>query len=448
MTKTQSPAASKAEYKRMMQKPIPGLLLSLALPTMGSMLITSIYNLADTFFVARLGVEASGAVGITFSLMALIQAAGFTLGMGGGSLISLRLGKRQVHEAGQIAGASFYLSLLCGLLIASIAFWREPFLRLLGASETILPHAVSYSLYIFIAAPFLTGSLCLSHLLRAEGKTARALLGIAVGGFLNILLDPLLLQPLGIQGIALATLLSQAACFAVLLSAFLTGKSSLSLRFSGFRFSGRIFLTGFPSLLRQGLAAASAILLNRCASLYGDAVVTAMSIAGKIFMIVFTLMLGYGQGLQPLIGFNYAQHNTQRIRRAFHFCLWTGTAALTLLGALIFWQAPALIRLFMDEAEVVRIASLSLRAGALTMPLLPACTIANLSFQSVNRPVISSFLAGARQGLFFLPLILLLPGLWGVQLAQAFADAATFLLSVPFLIYFLRKAVDKKPSKV
>ena len=207
MTKTQRPAASKTEYKRMMQKPIPALLLSLALPTMGSMLVTSIYNLADTFFVAQLGVEASGAVGITFSLMALIQAAGFTLGMGGGSLISLRLGKRQVREAGQIAGASFYLSLLCGLLIASIAFWREPFLRLLGASDTILPHAVSYSLYIFIAAPFLTGSLCLSHLLRAEGKTARALCGIAIGGFLNIALDPLLLRPLGIQGIALATLL-------------------------------------------------------------------------------------------------------------------------------------------------------------------------------------------------------------------------------------------------
>lgn len=439
--------SGKAAYRRMMQKPIPALLLSLSLPTMAGMLITSIYHLADTFFVAQLGVEASGAVGITFSLMALIQAVGFTLGMGGGSLISLRLGKRQAKEASLIASTSFFLSLLCGLLITAILFFQEPFLRLLGASETILPHAVSYSLYIFIAAPFLTGALCLSHLLRAEGQTASALKGIAAGGLLNILLDPLLMNPLGIQGIALATLISQIVCFLILLSTFLTGKSALSLKPSGLYAPWRIVLTGFPSLLRQGLVAASAILLNRRAGLYGDQAITAMSIANKIFMILFTLMLGYGQGLQPLIGFNYAQHNTRRIRHAFHFCLWTGTAMLSLFGALIFWQAPALIRLFMDDAEVIQIASFALRAGALTMPLLPACTIANLSFQAINRPFLASFLAGARQGLFFLPLILWLPELWGVQLAQPLADAATFVLSVPFLIYFLRKAVDKKSAK-
>lgn len=449
---SQNSIPSRSEYKRMMQWPIPGLLLSLALPTMGSMLVTSIYNLADTFFVARLGVEATGAVGVTFSLMALIQAIGFTLGMGGGSLISLQLGKRQNQQANQIAATSFYLSLLFGLFVTVILFWRTSFLRLLGASESILPYAAEYSVYIFIAAPLLTGSLCLSHLLRAEGKTAAALKGIAVGGALNITLDPILISPLGIQGVALATLISQGICFLILLFTFLTKRSSLSLKplspRAALPLSGHILLNGFPSLLRQGLAAVSAILLNRHASLYGDAAVTAISIAGKIFMIVFTLMLGYAQGLQPLIGFNFAHKNTKRVRQAARFCLVTGTAALALIGGLLFWLAPQVVKLFMDDAEVVQIAAYSLRASALTMPLLPACTIANLGFQSVKRPVISSFLAGARQGLFFVPLILVLPGLWGVQVAQALADAATFLLSMPFLVYFFRKAVDNDGAKV
>ena len=447
-----SPSSS-AEHDRMMHAPIPRLLLSLALPAMASMLITSAASLMDSLTVSSLGTEATGAVGICFSLMACIQAVGFTLGMGGGSLISLELGRQDVAAASRLARASFLTSILCGLLIACGIFWRTPILRFFGASDAILPLASRYSVYIFLAAPFLTGLLCLSHLLRSEGHTGRALFGIAIAGLLNMILDPLLVHVLGVQGISLATLISHALGFAVLLSTFLTGKSQLQLlcRRDGSRHLPSILFSGSPSLLRQGLAAVSAILLSRAARLQGDEAVAAMSVAGKIFMIPFTLMLGYAQGLQPLIGFNFANHNTKRIRQACHFTLWTGTIALAAIGGLIYWKSEWLVQRFLNVGDGPAIAVAALRAGALTLPLIPACTLANLGFQAVHRPGLASFLAAARQGLFFIPLILWLPRVWGVagvQFAQALADGATFLLSAPFLVYFFRKAVDNKSGKV
>ncbi len=483
---------AKSEHDRMMHAPIPRLLLSLALPSMASMLITSAASLVDSLTVSSLGTEATGAVGICFSLMACIQAVGFTLGMGGGSLISLRLGEKDVAAASRIASASFFTAILCGLLIAGGIFWRTPILRLLGASDAILPLASQYSVYIFLAAPFLTGLLSLSHLLRSEGHTGRALLGIATAGLLNMALDPLLVGPLGVQGVSLATLISHALGFGVLLFTFCTGKTSLQLQWPKLcRRDGAhraktlcsgdgprtrkslcsgdgprrvelrsershpllpsILASGSPSLLRQGLAAVSAILLSRAARLQSDEAVAAMSVANKIFMIPFTLMLGYAQGLQPLIGFNFANHNTKRIRQASHFTLWTGTVALAAAGGLICWRAEWLVHLFLKDGDGPAIAVSALRAGALTLPLIPACTLANLGYQAVKRPVIASFLAAARQGLFFIPLIVWLPRAWGlagVQFAQALADGATFVLSLPFLVYFFRKAVDKKSGKV
>ena len=446
----------KSEHDRMMHAPTSRLLLSLALPSMASMLITSAASLVDSLTVSSLGTEATGAVGICFSLMACIQAVGFTLGMGGGSLISLQLGEKDVAAASRIASVSFFTAILSGLIIACGIFWRTPILRLLGASDAILPLASEYSVYIFLAAPFLTGLLCLSHLLRAEGHTGRALTGIAAAGLLNMALDPLLVGPLGVQGISLATLISHALGFGVLLFTFCTGKTSLRLQWPRLCRRPRpllpsILASGSPSLLRQGLAAVSAILLSRAARQQSDAAVAAMSVAGKIFMIPFTLMLGYAQGLQPLIGFNFANHNAKRIRQASHFTLWTGTVALAAAGGLLYWRAEQLVNLFMEAGDGPAIASAALRAGALTLPLIPACTLANLGYQAVKRPVIASFLAAARQGLFFIPLIVWLPGLWGlsgVQFAQALADGATFLLSAPFLVYFFRKAVDNKSGKV
>ncbi|MBQ7016907.1 MAG: MATE family efflux transporter [Firmicutes bacterium] len=447
---------AKSEHDRMMHAPTSRLLLSLALPSMASMLITSAASLVDSLTVSSLGTEATGAVGICFSLMACIQAVGFTLGMGGGSLISLQLGEKDVAAASRIASVSFFTAILSGLIIACGIFWRTPILRLLGASDAILPLASEYSVYIFLAAPFLTGLLCLSHLLRAEGHTGRALTGIAAAGLLNMALDPLLVGPLGVQGISLATLISHALGFGVLLFTFCTGKTSLRLQWPRLCRRPRpllpsILASGSPSLLRQGLAAVSAILLSRAARQQSDAAVAAMSVAGKIFMIPFTLMLGYAQGLQPLIGFNFANQNAKRIRQASHFTLWTGTVALAAAGGLLYWRAEQLVNLFMETGDGPAIASAALRAGALTLPLIPACTLANLGYQAVKRPAIASFLAAARQGLFFIPLIVWLPGLWGlsgVQFAQALADGATFLLSAPFLVYFFRKAVDNKSGKV
>ena len=433
-----------SEYDRMSKAPVPRLLLSLALPAMSSMLLTSLCSLVETFLVADMGAESTAAVGVVFPLSALIQATGFTLGMGGGSLISLYLGKSQVDDASHIAATSFYLSLLVGILIAACLFWQDPLLQLLGAGDAVLPNAKAYSFFLFLAAPFMTASFCLSHLLRGEGKTLTALKAAAVSSSVFLLLAYLLRNWIGIQGISLATLLSQAICLFLLLRAYRPKKQGLSLRPCRPYRTGSILLTGSPSLLRQGLVCLSAILLNRHAAAFGDETVAALSISGKLFLLVFTLMLGYAQGLQPLLGFNYAQGKMDRMKKASLFCLWTGTTACFLFGILAFLLAPWLVSFFTMDEQVKEIAIFSLRAGALIMPLLPCSSITNLAYQAIKRPFTASFLASTRQGIFFIPFLLLLPGLFGVQTAQAFADSATFLLSLPFFIHFLRRSIQPK----
>jgi putative MATE family efflux protein len=437
----------------MTETPIGPLIASLAAPTIVSMLVTSIYNMADTFFVSKLGTSASGAVGVVFSLMAIIQAVGFTLGMGSGSWISRLLGARRDEAANEVASSGFFASIAFGLLLAAfgVAF-IAPLMRVLGATDTILPYARDYGAYILLAAPVMTASFVLNNLLRGEGRAKLAMFGIAAGGVLNVLLDPLFIFGfgLGIAGAAVATGLSQCVGFAILLSSFVSGKTATKLSPAALSKSPGLYLAiiknGLPSFTRQGLASVSTVALNLNAAAYGDAALAAMSIVGKVFMFIFSIILGIGQGYQPVVGFNYGAKRFDRVREAFSFTLKLNLAVMT-----AFAYAPSIMRLFIAAApEVIRIGTTAFRAQCLAMPLIPLGVSCNMTFQSIGKSWTATFLSTARQGIFFLPLILILPrfiGLLGVQTTQPIADACTFLVCLPFIVKFFREMDAEEPVR-
>ncbi|RKJ64530.1 MATE family efflux transporter [Roseburia sp. 1XD42-69] len=439
-----------SQYRKMTEEPVPKLVAALAVPTVVSMLITSIYNVVDTYFVAKLGTAASGAIGIVFSIMAMIQAVGFTLGMGAGSTISRLLGKKKEEEAKKVASSALAASVISGIILAILAIaFLEKLMVFLGASETILPYALSYARIILYACPVMMASFVLNNLLRAEAKTRYSMIGIGVGGILNVALDPLFIFyfQMGIKGAALATALGQAVGFFVLLSFYLLKKTELSFSLKKIARELSIYkvfvLNGMPSFFRQGLASAAAIALNRTAAANGDAAVAAMSIVGKIFMVVFCTLIGFGQGFQPVAGYNYGAKMPERVKLACKFTLVTGTFGMAAMGFAVFFLAPWLMEWFgTGEKEVAEIGVPALRMQSAAMPFMPLGIVCNMVFQAVGKSGISTFLAACRQGVFFLPAIFLFPkffGIIGIELAQPIADVATFFVCVPFYIHFYKK---------
>ena len=389
------------QYKKMTETPIPKLILGLAAPTILSMLITSIYNLADTFFVGQISTSASGAVGVVSSLMAIIQALGFTLGHGSGTIISRSLGSRNTEAATRFASTSFFTALAVGVVLAVIGLATLPgFMMLLGSTSTILPHACAYARPILIAAPLMISSLVMNNILRYEGKASFAMIGLVTGGVLNIVLDPVFMFGfgLGTAGAGIATALSQTSSFGILLS----------------------------------IAARD----------YGDAAVAGMSIVSRIFMFIISVAIGVGQGLQPVASFNYGARKYRRVRQAAIFTVGAAFCMLVVLVGLCWLNGDALIRLFRDDPEVTAIALPAFHYQCLAVLLQPVIVVANMTFQSVGKAGRATFLACCRQGVFFIPLILLLPrthGLVGVEICQPIADVFTFLVSVPFLLAFLNQ---------
>ncbi len=440
---------SALQFRRMTETPIPQLVLSLAAPTILSMLITSIYNLADTFFVGQISTSASGAVGVVSSLMAIIQALGFMLGHGAGTIISRSLGSRDTTAATRFASTSFFTALVFGVVLAVAGLGTLPhFMMLLGSTETILPHACAYARPILIAAPLMISSLVMNNILRYEGKASFAMIGLVTGGVLNIALDPLFMFVfgLGTAGAGIATALSQSISFCILLSMFLRGKTVSQFRLSAVtreaRDFGRILLGGAPSFGRQGLNSIGGMLLNLAARGYGDAAVAGMSIVSRIFMFIISVAIGVGQGLQPVASFNYGARKYRRVRQAAIFTIEAAFCMLVVLVGLCWVNGDALIRLFRDDPAVTAVALPAFHYQCLAMLLHPIIVVANMTFQSVGASGRATFLACCRQGVFFIPLILILPrthGLFGVEICQPIADVLTFLVSLPFLLAFLQQ---------
>lgn len=442
-------ASGVSQFQKMTQKPVSSLVLSLAVPTIISMLVSALYNTADTFFVSKIGTSASAAVGIVFSVMAIIQAVGFTLGMGCGSLISRMLGAKDSTAASKYGSTAFFTSLLLGSLLAVLGIvFIEPLVYLLGATETIYPYAKDYITFILLGAPLMCGSYVMNNILRSEGKAAFSMIGLTAGGFINIALDPLFIFTfgLGTKGAALATLVSQSISFSILLSFFIRRKSivvlsvrSISMIFSDYY---EIIKTGLPSFIRQGLASAAAVFLNVSASAFGDASVAAVSIVARIIMFVAAIMIGLGQGFVPVSGYNYGAKNFRRVKGAFFFTVLCGTVFLCVSALILFIASPLIISGFRPDPDVVGLGSSVLRFQCLALPLHAFVIASNMLMQSTGQAWKATFLSSTRQGLFFIPLILILPavmGIDGLKVAQLFADIAAFIITLPFLVHFLKR---------
>lgn len=437
-----------AQYLRMTGTPIPKLVISMAIPTIISMLITGIYNMADTYFVSCLKSDsATAAVGVVFSLMSLIQAVGFTLGMGSGSLISRLLGQKKKEDADEVFSSAFAAALLFGLALTVFGLlFLDSLMSLLGATETILPYARSYASYILYGAPVMAVSFVLNNVLRAEGHATLSMVGITTGGVLNMILDPIciFLFDMGIAGAAIATLISQCISCVILLSCFLLGKSSLVLSPKNVSFQparyAAILTTGMPSLCRQGLGSIATVALNRAAMTYGDPAVAAMSVVGKVFMLIMSALIGFGQGYMPVVGFNYGAGRFDRVRHSFFFTWKTGTLMMAALASAGFLFAPQILSLF-GSGEMLNIGVVAMRAQCVGLLFMPTGVTANMTFQTIGQSAKATFLSACRQGVYFLPLILLLPNFWGlmgVQLTQAIADILTAITALPFMLWFYR----------
>lgn len=437
------------KFRSMTQTPIPQLVLRLSAPTIISMLITSFYNMADTFFVGRIGTSATGAVGVVFSLMAVIQAFGFFFGHGSGNFISRKLGAQQGEEAAQMAAAGFFSALMGGFVLAVAGLiFLDPLVMLLGATETILPYAREYARYILIGAPYMAASLVLNNQLRYQGSAFYGMIGIASGAVLNIALDPLLIFGLGmgVSGAALATIISQFVSFLLLLRGTAQG-GNLRLHWRHFKPSLGLYREmvrgGLPSLCRQGLASVATICLNLAAGPYGDAAIAAMSIVTRVSNFAASALIGFGQGFQPVCGFNYGARLYGRVRQAFWFCMKLSSAFLLVMAVLGLAFAPQLVALFRrEDLEVIEIGARALRMQCITFPLLAWVTLVNMMTQTIGMAGRASLVAMARQGLFFVPAVLALTpllGITGIQLSQPVADVLTFLLTLPIGIGVLRE---------
>lgn len=443
------------KFVYMTTTPVPRLIGELAVPTIISMLVTSFYNMADTFFVGKINTQSTAAVGIVFSVMAIIQALGFFFGHGSGNYISRRLGAQDFGEASTMAANGFFLSFFCGIvvMVGGLVFLK-PLAVMLGSTPTILPYTENYLGIILIGAPFMTSSLVLNNQLRFQGSAAYAMVGIVTGAVINIILDPIFIFvfDMGVSGAALATIISQFCSFALL---WFQSRKGGNIRISfrnlklNLHYFKEIFRGGFPSLCRQGLASVAVILMNHMAGGYGDAAIAGMSIVSRVSMFAGSALIGFGQGFQPVCGFNYGAKLYHRVREGFWFCVKYAAVFLTCIAVAGFIFSPQIIALFRKEdAQVIEIGSLALRLQCIALPLNAWIIMANMMLQSIGKALKASIVAAARQGLFFLPLILVLPqifGLFGVQVCQTVSDALSFILSVPLCLSVLNEM--KRQSK-
>lgn len=438
------------------ETPIPQLIWRLSVPTIISMLVTGIYNSADTYFVGRISTQATASVGLVFSVMAIIQALGFFCGHGSGNCLSRMLGAGKAKEANEIAATGFVLALLIGSAVAILGnLFAEELANFIGATDSSRSDTVAYMRIILLGAPFMTGQFVINNQLRFQGSAFYAMVGLMCGAVMNIGLDPLLMFGLGmgIQGAAIATVGGQFVSFIVLLIGSRRGEN-IRISLKNVRMSldylRQIVNGGLPSLLRQGLAAVSTLLLNRVAKVWGgDAAIAGMSVVTRALMLLVSALIGFGQGYQPVCSYNYGAGLYRRVKEGFLYCVKVGAMLLTVAAVICLIWAEPIIAWFRDDPEVIAVGAVALRAQAVALPLLGPSVLTNMFLQASGKGLKASITSSARNGIFFIPLILILPrffGLLGVEMTQAWVDLLTFLLAMPIARNELKKLDTDAPK--
>ena len=431
-------------------------IISLSVPTIISMLVTSFYNIADTYFVGQIDTQSTAAVGIVFSVMSIIQAMGFFFGHGSGNYISRKLGAKEKENAERMASTGFFYALFIGIVLAVLGqIFLTPLSKALGSTPTILPYTERYLGIILLGAPFMTSSLVLNNQIRFQGNAVYGMIGIVTGAVINVVLDPILIfvYDLGVTGAALATVISQFCSFVLLLCMSHHG-GNIPIRYRNFTpswtFVKEIISGGTPSLARQGLLSLSTILLNVAAGVYGDAAIAGMSIVSRIGMFINAFLIGFGQGFQPLCGFNYGAELYGRVRQGFWFCVKVGSIFLLVCSVCGMGYAEEIVSLFRKgDPDVIAVGADALRWQFITYPLGAWVIVSNMMLQTIRKPVRATILSSGRQGLFFIPLIFILPhffGLTGVEMCQAMSDLLTFFLAIPLTCGVLQEMKRKEEA--
>lgn len=438
----------KSNYDKLTKTPLLKLIVSLGIPTTISMLVTNIYNMVDTYFVGTLGESQQAATGILFTLQAIIQALAFMFGQGSGTLVSKSLAERDRKKASEYVSTGFFTAFGLGvLLMAAGLIFLTPFMKLLGSTNTILPYAKQYGICVLASCPVTMGSFVLNNNLRYEGKAFYAMIGLVTGGILNILGDYILIRILhmGVLGAGLSTAISQTVSFFILLYFFMKmAESSLGLSYVSrkFRTYFTIMRIGFPALIRQGLSSIASGLLNNLTKPYGDAAIAAMSVVNRFSAFVMCVGLGIGQGYQPVASFNYQAKQYQRVKKGLLVTMGVGFIFIAALAIPGFVFAGQIVYLFQKSDAVIQIGKFALRCACVGTLFLPLSVPVNMLYQSIRKPGVSSLLSMLRSGLMFIPTLLLTTRMWGItgiQISQPLADILTGLVSIPFIIVFLRK---------
>ena len=437
-------------FVRMTTAPVARLIIKLAIPTIIIMLVSAAYNTADTYFVGKLGNAATGGVGVSFALMSIIQALGFFFGQGSGNFVSRALGAKRTEDAEKMTSTGIVLAFGCGCVITILGLiFVKPLALVLGSTETILPHAIAYMKWILIGAPFMVLSLVFNNLLRFQGNSFISMIGLVIGAVLNVALDPLFIFTfnLGVSGAAIATIISQfVGCVLLFLGCMRGGYVKISLRnFAPSRLRiAEIIKGGMPSFLRQVLACVAVIVLNNAAREFGDTVIAAISIVNRIIFMSNSVMLGLAQGFQPVCGFNFGAKLFRRVIHGFRFCIVVSAILLACLGVISYFFAPQIIGVFRNDPEVIAIGAYTLRAQSFIMPLASWIILTSSTLQVTGQSLQASLLSLARQGIFQIPLLLILVPVMdvrGIQLCTPVADFLTFFVALPFGIHMLHKLV-------
>ena len=432
----------------MTKTPLVKLIVSLGIPTTISMLVTSLYNMADTYFVGTLGESPQAATGILFTLQAIIQAVAFMLGQGSGTMVSKALADRDKEEASEYVSTGFFTGVFFGMAFSIVGLlFLTPLMRFLGSTETILPYAKQYGACVLLSCPVVMGSFVLNNNLRYEGKSLYSMIGLVSGGIINILLDYLLVMvfEFGVLGAGIATAASQTISFSILLF-FFRKMGESKIRFSSMSRKANTYFTimrvGFPALVRQGLASFSGGLLNNITRPFGDAAIAAMSVANRFSHFVMCVGLGIGQGYQPVAAFNYQAKYYNRVKKGLLATMGIAFCMVACLAIPSVIMAEHIVYAFQKSPAVMEVGVLPLRAACIGAMFLPFSIPVNMLYQSTRQVKASTFLSMLRNGLMLIPTLLITTHFWGllgVQISQPLADIMTGFVSIPFVVYFLRK---------
>ena len=435
---------------RMLNDPISRVIPQMAIPTIVAFLINSIYSLADTYFVSSLGTNATAAVSVNASLDQVIMMAGSMLAVGANSYIARLLGEGDEKRASQVLSTAFFLAGGLGILLmlGGIAF-MTPMVRLLGATPTCEQYSIDYATYVLYAAPFMATSFVMNQCLRSEGSATLSMVGMGFGGILNCVLDPIFIFGLnmGVAGASLATAISKLVSFSILIFPYLTRHSLLHLSIRNFHCTKKIITeivsVGSSSMFRTGLAVVAAIMLNDLAGNISDSVLAGIGVCTKIMMFPFSIILGFGNGFQPVAGFNWGAKRYDRVEESYRFSAKVSIWGAVAMGLVLALLADKIIVAFAGtDPEMRRIGVICMVSQCIALPIHAWVATVNMLCAGLGNGKRALILASARQGTCFIPILHLmnwLLGAFGVATVQAVGDLLSLALAIPIAIGMGRK---------